>query len=102
MLGLGAAGPGSPPAERPVPVARNASEATPSGERQAARAAARRGAALYALGDWPGALASFQRAMAHDPDSALAHYNAAAALFQMGHYAEAAEHYRAARARLCG
>jgi Ca-activated chloride channel family protein len=73
---------------------------TPAGiEADSPATAVARGQAAYALGRWDEALASFNGAIEHAPSSALARYNAAATLFQMGHYREAQQRYLEARAR---
>jgi Ca-activated chloride channel family protein len=58
--------------------------------------AVRMGNAAYRLGDARGALAAFERATRLDPGSPIPHYDAAAVLFQLGRYPEAARHYAAA------
>jgi Ca-activated chloride channel family protein len=58
-----------------------------------------RGNALYVQGDFTAALAGFERAIALAPREAVPRYDAAAALFQLRRYAEAAARYREARDR---
>jgi Ca-activated chloride channel family protein len=67
-------------------------EASATGNVEAGRSA-------YDAGRWDKALAAFEQAMALDPDAAVPRYDAAATLFQMKRYAEALDHYRAARER---
>lgn len=55
------------------------------------------GNAYYAAGDYPRAHNAFQQAVSLDSHSAIAHYNAGAALFQLGRYPEAEASYREAR-----
>jgi Ca-activated chloride channel family protein len=73
---------------------------TPSvtGSESAARAVAE-GRAAYALGRWDQALVAFETAIKLAPTSAVARYNAGAALFQLGRYDLARERYREARER---
>ena len=68
------------------------------GEESAAAAVAS-GREAYASGRFPEALAAFERAIAHDPGGAIARYDAAATLYQLGRYAEALVRYREARER---
>ncbi len=68
-------------------------------DRGAAAAAVRRGNAAFTRGRWTAALSDFDRAITLDPDSALARYNAAAALSRLGRFAEAAARYQEARTR---
>jgi Ca-activated chloride channel family protein len=58
-----------------------------------------RGNDLYAQQDFPAALAAFERAIALAPQEAVPRYDAAATLFQLRRYAEAAARYREARDR---
>ena len=58
---------------------------------------ARRGARLYAAGEWAAAYAAFDSAAAASGDPALA-YNAGNALYQMHRYQEAARRFRHAAA----
>jgi Ca-activated chloride channel family protein len=64
-----------------------------------AESAVARGEAAYAAGRIEEALESFEAAIARAPDSAIARYNAAAALFQLKRYAQARERYQEARLR---
>ncbi|HEX8200033.1 MAG TPA: magnesium chelatase, partial [Isosphaeraceae bacterium] len=52
---------------------------------------------LYERGDFPAALAAFERAIALAPAGAIPRYDAAAALFQLRRHDEAAARYREAR-----
>ena len=57
------------------------------------------GREAYASRRFPKALADFERAIAHDPGGAIARYDAAATLYQLGRYDEALLRYREARER---
>jgi Ca-activated chloride channel homolog len=68
----------------------------PTGPESAAQAIAR-GQVSYKLEKWDEALAAFDSAIKRAPASAIPRYDAAAALFQLGRYAEARKHYHEAR-----
>lgn len=57
------------------------------------------GRQAYASGRFLDALAAFERAIAHDPVGAVARYDAAATLYQLGRYDDALLRYREARER---
>jgi tetratricopeptide (TPR) repeat protein len=63
----------------------------------AAAQAVARGQAAYAQGHMQEALSAFQLAASLAPRSAIARYDAAATLFQLGRYEEAREHYLQAK-----
>ncbi len=60
------------------------------------------GNALFAAGNRDDALERFERAIGLAPDAAIPRYDAAAVLYQLGRYEEAAARYREARAGRCG
>ncbi len=70
----------------------------PAGPETAAQAIAR-GQNAYALAHWEDALAAFETAVRLAPESAVARYDTAATLFQLGRYAEARQLYHDARER---
>ncbi len=59
--------------------------------------AVRQGQAAFARADYEAALASFELAIALAPKEAIPRYNAAATLFSLGRFDEAASRYREAR-----
>ena len=71
----------------------------PQAPAESARLAVAQGRTLYDAGQYEDALHSFETAIKRAPDSAVARFNAAAALFMLKRHAQAMERYREARLR---
>jgi Ca-activated chloride channel family protein len=97
-LGLGASWPGLRRFSVLAVLAMVAFTGASSSPKTAAEAVAS-GEAAFAARLFPQALTSFEQAVALDPNSAIPRYNAAATLFELGHYEEAESRYREARER---
>jgi Ca-activated chloride channel homolog len=66
---------------------------------QAAKDAVSHGRAAFDAAEYRAALVAFEEAIVLQPDSAIARYNAAATLYKLKRFDEAAERYQEARAR---
>ncbi len=79
--------------------ATGAASDSPQAPAESAQLAVARGKALYDSRKYEEALQSFQSAIERAPDSAVARYNAAAALYMLKRHAQAMERYQDARLR---
>jgi Ca-activated chloride channel family protein len=71
--------------------------AGPAREKETAAEAVAAGQRAYGEGDFAGALAAFERAIALEPASDIPRFDAAGGLFQLGRYADAESRYQEAR-----